>query len=204
MTSMYWSIITLTTTGYGDLHPVNTQEMIFDIFYMLFNVGLQAYLIGNMTNLIVHGTARTRQFVSKLFLATFLFELRNYILHFGVATSRPFSCFATSLELVCLELESQRDTIHAASSFALRNQIPDRLHEQMLAHLCLKYRTNSEGLQQQETLDALPHAIRSSISHYLFNSLVDSVYLFQGVSRDMLFQLVIMLPIYISCNLVYK
>ncbi|PRQ26817.1 putative potassium channel, voltage-dependent, EAG/ELK/ERG, ankyrin repeat-containing [Rosa chinensis] len=145
VTSMYWSIITLTTTGYGDLHPVNSQEMIFDIFYMLFNVGLQAYLIGNMTNLIVHGTARTRQF---------------------------------------------RDTIHAASSFALRNQIPDRLHEQMLAHLCLKYRTNSEGLQQQETLDALPHAIRSSISHYLFNSLVDSVYLFQGVSRDMLFQLV--------------
>nr|XP_011459217.1 PREDICTED: potassium channel AKT1 [Fragaria vesca subsp. vesca] len=145
VTSMYWSIITLTTTGYGDLHPVNSQEMIFDIFYMLFNVGLQAYLIGNMTNLIVHGTARTRQF---------------------------------------------RDSIHAASSFAVRNQIPDRLHEQMLAHLCLKYRTNSEGLQQQETLDALPHAIRSSISHYLFNSLVDNVYLFQGVSRDMLFQLV--------------
>ncbi|KAL6215152.1 hypothetical protein ACLB2K_014583 [Fragaria x ananassa] len=145
VTSMYWSIITLTTTGYGDLHPVNSQEMIFDIFYMLFNVGLQAYLIGNMTNLIVHGTARTRQF---------------------------------------------RDSIHAASSFAVRNQIPDRLHEQMLAHLCLKYRTNSEGLQQQETLDALPHAIRSSISHYLFNSLVENVYLFQGVSRDMLFQLV--------------
>ncbi|CAB4297269.1 unnamed protein product [Prunus armeniaca] len=145
VTSMYWSIITLTTTGYGDLHPVNSQEMIFDIFYMLFNLGLQAYLIGNMTNLIVHGTARTRQF---------------------------------------------RDTIQAATSFAQRNQIPDRLHEQMLAHLCLKYRTNSEGLQQQETLDALPKAIRSSISHYLFYPLVDSVYLFQGVSRDLLFQLV--------------
>lgn len=102
-------------------------------------------------------------------------------------------------------LESQRDSIHAASSFAVRNQIPDRLHEQMLAHLCLKYRTNSEGLQQQETLDALPHAIRSSISHYLFNSLVDNVYLFQGVSRDMLFQLVILLTVlYISCNLVHK
>ncbi|KAM1089346.1 hypothetical protein ACFX19_017335 [Malus domestica] len=145
VTSMYWSIITLTTTGYGDFHPVNSQEMTFNIFYMLFNVGLQAYLIGNMTNLIVHGTARTRQF---------------------------------------------RDSIQAATSFAHRNQIPDHLHEQMLAHLCLKYRTNSEGLQQQEALDALPKAIRSSISHYLFYPLVDSVYLFQGVSRDLLFQLV--------------
>ncbi|XP_071723796.1 potassium channel AKT1-like [Rutidosis leptorrhynchoides] len=145
VTSMYWSITTLTTVGYGDLHPVNSKEMIFDIFYMLFNLGLTAYLIGNMTNLIVHGTSRTRQF---------------------------------------------RDTIQAASSFAQRNQLPHRLQDQMLAHLSLKFRTDSEGLQQQETLDALPKAIRSGISHYLFYSLVDRVYLFKGVSNDLLFQLV--------------
>lgn len=64
MTAMYWSITTLTTVGYGDLHAENTREMIFDIFYMLFNLGLTAYLIGNMTNLVVHGTSRTRRFVS--------------------------------------------------------------------------------------------------------------------------------------------
>ncbi|TKY54907.1 Potassium channel AKT1 [Spatholobus suberectus] len=145
VTSIYWSITTLTTVGYGDLHPVNSREMIFDIFYMLFNLGLTAYLIGNMTNLVVHGTSRTRIF---------------------------------------------RDTIQAASNFAHRNQLPPRLQDQMLAHLCLKYRTNSEGLQQQETLDSLPKAIRSSISHYLFYSLIDKVYLFHGVSNDLLFQLV--------------
>ncbi|XP_043725377.1 potassium channel AKT1-like [Telopea speciosissima] len=145
VTSMYWSITTLTTVGYGDLHAQNTREMIFDIFYMLFNLGLTAYLIGNMTNLVVHGTSRTRKF---------------------------------------------RDTIQVASNFAQRHQLPTRLQEQMLAHLCLKFRTDSEGLQQQETLDALPKAIRSSISHYLFYSLVDKVYLFSGVSNDLLFQLV--------------
>ncbi|KAK8660542.1 hypothetical protein V6N13_051465 [Hibiscus sabdariffa] len=145
VTSIYWSITTLTTVGYGDLHPVNTPEKIFDTFYMLFNLGLTAYLIGNMTNLVVHGTSRTRIF---------------------------------------------RDTIQAASSFAQRNQLPRRLQDQMLAHLCLKYRTDSEGLQHQETLDSLPKAIRSSISHYLFYSLMDNVYLFRGVSNDLLFQLV--------------
>ncbi|KAL2236088.1 UNVERIFIED_CONTAM: Potassium channel AKT1 [Sesamum indicum] len=143
--SIYWSIVTATTTGYGDLHPVNTGEMIFDIFYMLFNLGLTSYIIGNMTNLIVQTTFKTRKF---------------------------------------------RETINAASSFAKRNQLPPRLQEQMLAHLSLRYRTDSEGLQQQETLDALPKAIRSSISHFLFYSLVDKVYLFQGVSNDLLFQLV--------------
>ncbi|XP_077251000.1 potassium channel KAT3-like isoform X2 [Tasmannia lanceolata] len=60
--SIYWSITTLTTTGYGDLHAENPREMLFDIFYMLFNLGLTAYLIGNMTNLVVHGTNRTRNF----------------------------------------------------------------------------------------------------------------------------------------------
>ncbi|XP_027065828.1 potassium channel AKT1-like [Coffea arabica] len=145
VTSMYWSITTLTTVGYGDLHAENTREMIFDIVYMLFNLGLTAYLIGNMTNLVVHGTSRTRKF---------------------------------------------RDTIQAASSFAQRNQLPLRLQDQMLSHLCLKFRTDSEGLEQQETLDSLPKAIRSSISHFLFYSLVDKVYLFRGVSNDLLFQLV--------------
>lgn len=68
--------------------------------------------------------------------------------------------------------------------------MPTRLQDQMLAHLCLKFRTDSEGLQQQETIDSLPKAIRSSISHYLFYSLLDKAYLFQGVSNDVLFQLV--------------
>ena len=63
ITSIYWSITTLTTTGYGDLHAENPREMLFDIFYMLFNLGFTSYLIGNMTNLVVHWTSRTRNFV---------------------------------------------------------------------------------------------------------------------------------------------
>ncbi|XP_061346258.1 potassium channel AKT1-like isoform X1 [Gastrolobium bilobum] len=145
VTSVYWSIVTLSTVGYGDLHPVNTREMIFDTFYMLFNLGLTSYLIGNMTNLVVHGTSRTRKY---------------------------------------------RDTVQSATGFAQRNQLPIRLQEQMLAHLFMKYRTDLEGLQQQEIIESLPKAIRSSISHYLFYSLVDKVYLFHGVSNDLLFQLV--------------
>ncbi|RWV89018.1 hypothetical protein GW17_00048855 [Ensete ventricosum] len=57
--AMYWSITTLTTVGYGDLHAWNTGEKVFTIFLMLFNIGLTAYLIGNMTNLIVHAATRT-------------------------------------------------------------------------------------------------------------------------------------------------
>ncbi|CAK9147165.1 unnamed protein product [Ilex paraguariensis] len=143
-TSIYMSISTLTTVGHGDFHAKNTTEMIFSIFYMLFNLGLKVYVIGHMTNLVLHGTIRTGQF---------------------------------------------RDTIQAASSFGQRNQLPVHLQDQIIAHLCLKFRTDLEGLQQQETLDSLPKAIQSSISRFKFSSLVDKVYLFRGVSNDLIFQL---------------
>lgn len=64
MTSVYWAITTFTTVGYGDIHPVNEKEMFFDVIYMLCNLGLTTYIIGNMTNLVVHGHSRTRKFVS--------------------------------------------------------------------------------------------------------------------------------------------
>lgn len=101
-------------------------------------------------------------------------------IHVKVGSNRFF--------LLCSGLK--RDTIQAATSFALRNQLPSRLQDQMISHLSLKFRTDSEGLQQQETLDVLPKAIRSSISQYLFFNLVQKVYLFEGVSNDLIFQLV--------------
>ncbi|KAK6917193.1 Cyclic nucleotide-binding domain [Dillenia turbinata] len=143
VTALYWSITTLTTTGYGDLHANNPREMLFDIFYMLFNLGLTSYLIGNMTNLVVHSTSRTRVF---------------------------------------------RDTIRSASEFSARNHLPSSIQDQMLSHICLKFKT--ESLKQQETLSGLPKAIRSSIAQYLFYPIVQNVQLFQGVSHDFIFQLV--------------
>jgi len=105
--------------------------------------------------------------------------------------NHPFSCLIPGV-LNLLICALQRDSIQAASSFAHRHQLPVRLQDQMLAHIWLKYRTDSEGLQQQEILDSLPKAIRSSISVHLFYSFVDQVYLFRGVSSDLIFQLVML------------
>uniref|UniRef100_A0ACD5VKS5 Uncharacterized protein n=1 Tax=Avena sativa TaxID=4498 RepID=A0ACD5VKS5_AVESA len=143
VTCLYWSITTMTTTGYGDLHAQNAREMLFGISYMLFNLWLTAYLIGNMTNLVVHSTGRTRDF---------------------------------------------RDMIQAASDFSARNQLPRQIEEQMLNHICLRFK--AEGLKQQDTLDILPKAMRSSISLYLFYPVVHGAYLFRGVSSSFIQQLV--------------
>ncbi|KAJ8465464.1 hypothetical protein OPV22_028016 [Ensete ventricosum] len=81
----------------------------------------------------------------------------------------------------------QRDTIQAASEFVSRNKLPKHIEEQMLSHICLRFKT--EGLKQQETLDGLPKAIRSSIAEYLFFPIVQEVYLFRGFSFNLIFQL---------------
>ncbi|XP_042442685.1 potassium channel KAT3-like [Zingiber officinale] len=143
VTAMYWSMTTLTTTGYGDLHAENTEEMLFDIFYMLFDLALTSYIIGNMTNLIVHGTSRTRNF---------------------------------------------RDTVQSASEFAARNQLPKHIKNQMLSHICLRFKT--EELKQQQILSNLPKGIRSSIACNLFFPVVQRACLFHGVPFDFLYQLV--------------
>ncbi|PRQ28121.1 putative potassium channel, voltage-dependent, EAG/ELK/ERG [Rosa chinensis] len=141
--AIYWATVTLTTVGYGDLHAVNFGEKVFSIFYMLFNIGLFAYLVGNMTNLVVHSAVRT------LFM---------------------------------------RDSINEIFRYASKNRLPEGLKEQMLAHMQLKFKTAE--LQQEEVLQDLPKAIRSSIAHHLFRKTIDKTYLFKGISEELTVQLV--------------
>ncbi|XP_058771830.1 potassium channel AKT2/3-like isoform X1 [Vicia villosa] len=143
ISAIYWSITTMTTVGYGDLHAVNTMEMIFIIFYMLFNLGLTAYLIGNMTNLVVEGTRRTMEF---------------------------------------------RNSIEAASNFVYRNRLPPRLKDQILAYMCLRFK--AESLNQHQLIEQLPKSICKSICQHLFFPTVEKVYLFKGVSKEILLSLV--------------
>ncbi|XP_027178269.1 potassium channel SKOR isoform X1 [Coffea eugenioides] len=64
-TSMYFAIVTMATVGYGDIHAVNVREMIFIMIYVSFDMILGAYLIGNMTALIVKGS-KTEKYRDKM------------------------------------------------------------------------------------------------------------------------------------------
>ncbi|KAH1131708.1 hypothetical protein J1N35_003086 [Gossypium stocksii] len=141
--SIYWSIVTLTSVGYGEFYSMNEGEKIFNSIYMLFNMGLIAYIIGNITNLVVQSVVKT---------------------------------FA------------MRDSINEVMRYASKNQLPEGMREQMLAHMQLKF--NKAELQQEEVLKDLPKAIRSSIAQHLFWKTVEKTYLFQGVSDGFLSQLV--------------
>lgn len=51
--------------GYGEIHAVNVREMIFVMIYVSFDMILGAYLLGNMTALIVKGS-KTERFRDKM------------------------------------------------------------------------------------------------------------------------------------------
>jgi cation transport regulator ChaB len=83
---------------------------------------------------------------------------------------------------------SQRNVIDQILRYASKNRLPEGLRKQMLAHMQLKFKTAE--LQQEEVLENLPKAIRSSIAQHLFHSIVAKTYLFKGVSEDLITQLV--------------
>ncbi|KAK4488949.1 hypothetical protein RD792_004740 [Penstemon davidsonii] len=65
ITALYFAVVTMATVGYGDIHAVNTREMIFVMMYVSLDMILGAYLLGNMTALIVKGS-KTEKFRDKM------------------------------------------------------------------------------------------------------------------------------------------
>ncbi|MCB1141833.1 MAG: cyclic nucleotide-binding domain-containing protein [Leptospiraceae bacterium] len=52
--SLYWTITTFTTIGYGDITPQNNIQMIFTIQVQILGAGMYGYIIGNIANLIAN------------------------------------------------------------------------------------------------------------------------------------------------------
>lgn len=66
VTSVYWSFTTLTTVGYGDFSPVHISERIVCMIVMIINVGLSAYILGNMTLLATKQDAKTAMYRARM------------------------------------------------------------------------------------------------------------------------------------------
>ena len=51
VSSLYWTLTTLTTVGYGDITPVGTGQRLYTIVVMLAGVGSWGYVVGNIASL---------------------------------------------------------------------------------------------------------------------------------------------------------
>ena len=51
--SVYWTMTTFTTIGYGDFTAVTTAEYLFQCLIMLMGIGFFGYIIGNVRSIFV-------------------------------------------------------------------------------------------------------------------------------------------------------
>jgi len=60
-TSLYFAVTTFTTVGYADFAPQNVQERAWAVLYMMTNLGITSYLIGQITFLVSRPDSKVGQ-----------------------------------------------------------------------------------------------------------------------------------------------
>jgi ankyrin repeat protein len=58
-TTLYWSVVTFATVGYGDFSPANSSEQLLCVVYMMSNIVIQAWIIGSITLLLIKKDEKT-------------------------------------------------------------------------------------------------------------------------------------------------
>lgn len=53
--SLYMTVITLATVGYGEVHPLTNPGRWFTIFLILFGIGIMTYAFSTLTSILVEG-----------------------------------------------------------------------------------------------------------------------------------------------------
>lgn len=61
LSSVWWTVVTLTTVGYGDLVPATTPGRILGVFVMICGIGMVSTLTGNLASIIVEKRAKRRK-----------------------------------------------------------------------------------------------------------------------------------------------
>ena len=66
LTSLYWAFTTMTTVGYGDVHPSTPNERLFGFFAMLVAVGVFAYTVGNIGEMVTRLNLQATKYKEKM------------------------------------------------------------------------------------------------------------------------------------------
>merc|ERR1740138_1613865 len=65
LASLYYAFVTVTTVGYGDIHPVTDGERTYAIFCTLVGSGVFAFFVGELTSLATTAHASERALEEK-------------------------------------------------------------------------------------------------------------------------------------------
>lgn len=81
MDSLYMTVITLTTIGYGEVNECSPAGRLFTMFFIFIGVGFNAYVVGNVIQFLVEG--RIRHVFGRYKLEKEISRLKNHYIICG-------------------------------------------------------------------------------------------------------------------------
>jgi len=83
--SLYFTIVTISTVGYGDIYPINTAGKIFGIILIVIGIGAFLTIVTNVTQILMQrGRERLRRQRLNIIIGVFFTEVGNQLLHLFV------------------------------------------------------------------------------------------------------------------------
>ena len=80
--ALYFTIVTISTVGYGDIHPTNVASKAFGIVLIVIGIGIFLTIVTNATQLLVQrGQDRLRKQRLNMLVGVFFTEVGNELLH---------------------------------------------------------------------------------------------------------------------------
>ena len=107
--SLYMTVITLSTIGYGEVQPVSVPGRIFTLFLIFLGVGFFLYVIGNVVQFFVEG--RIRLILGRLKLDKKIGKLSNHYIVCGYGRVGRALCrylIQKNLDVVAIEKNADR------------------------------------------------------------------------------------------------
>ena len=107
--SLYMTVITLSTIGYGEVHAVSPPGRIFTLVLIVLGAGFFLYVIGNVVQFLVEG--RIRLVLGRLKLDKKIGQLNNHYIVCGYGRMGRALCrYLTqkNLEFVAIEINADR------------------------------------------------------------------------------------------------
>jgi len=141
MDSLYMTVITLSTIGYGEVNPVSQGGRIFTLFLIVMGVGFFLYVIGNVVQFLVEG--RIRLILGRHKLDKQISHLNNHYIVCGYGRmGRAFCRYLIQKGLKFVVIEKNEDRIPIMNSDHVLYIAGEATNEENLLTAGIKRATN--------------------------------------------------------------